>query len=109
MTLSDREFSEKLEKLNSLYGHMGWQPAAAREELTDIYGQTIKRHEIYYQRVFPPDTLKLSRGSIEKLLFSLFHLNGKLNRVTEVFLNGQVNLMPEPAIELRQFKKNPQF
>lgn len=88
---------------------MGWQPTTAREEQTDIYGQIIKRHKIYDQRDFPPDTLKLSRGSIEKLLFSLFHLNGKFNRVTDVFLKGQAKLMPEAAMGFGTLKRSTPF
>lgn len=73
---SDEEFHQMLGWLNALSPEWsGWRHVTARKEHEDLFGEAIGRSEVYFQRqigVAWGDSLKLSRLSMERLLYAVF-------------------------------------
>jgi hypothetical protein len=75
----DERFFELLDMLNALTPEYApWQPTQARKEHVDLFGVRIEPGEVYFKRSYGVawgQDNKLSRGSMERLLWSLFEGN----------------------------------
>ena len=76
-----------VEKLNALnHPTFPWQWTQARKEHEDLFGETIQDGETYFKREIGAawdSVIKLSRLSMERLLYALFSANLGLQEVGE--------------------------
>ena len=84
---NENELRELVEKLNASYSDFAeWKFTKARKEHKDEVGDKIAEGEYYFKRQHGPawdDVLKLSRDSMEKMLFCIFDGNFRLQRYCE--------------------------
>jgi hypothetical protein len=81
------EFDDMLDKLNALNpSAFPWQRTNARKEHKDLFGEAIRDGEVYFKRQVGAgwgDDIKLSRLSMERMLYALFGLNPGLEGLAE--------------------------
>lgn len=68
---NEAEFQKALDRLNAFSMDLKWQPTQARQEHVDEFGIKITYGELYYRKRVSHNSsfaVKLSRGSMEKLL-----------------------------------------
>jgi hypothetical protein len=79
------DVDELLGRFNALFGGWNeWRPTSARKEHQDLFGEVICDGEIYYKRQMGPawdDVIKLSRLSMERLLYAVFYGNSRLENI----------------------------
>ena len=82
---SDEEFGKMVEELNSFNRNFKWRATQARKEHEDLFGDIINEHQIYFKRegLAYHDVIKLSRCSMELLLYAVFHNNFFLHTLSE--------------------------
>ena len=84
---NDKELSDFVKKLNALYSdHDGWTFITARKDYQDEFGSKVYRGQIYFKRQYGvayDDVLKLSRNSMELLIYCLFNGNFTLQHFCE--------------------------
>ena len=84
---SDNELRELVEKLNALYSDFyQWRFTTARKKHQDEFGDEIAEGEVYFKREYGSawdEVLKLSRGSMEKMLYCVFNGNFRLEKICE--------------------------
>jgi hypothetical protein len=84
---SEEDFKKYLGRLNALTSeYTPWQDTKARKEHQDEFGDIIKEGDIYYKRSYGPsysDVLKLSRRSIEIVIYCLFNGNFSLENIAD--------------------------
>jgi hypothetical protein len=84
---SDEELAKMVRKLNALTSRWSpWQRTQARKEHEDLFEETIQPNEVYFKRRVGSawgDDIKLSRLSMERLLFVLFDANPSLEKLAE--------------------------
>jgi hypothetical protein len=88
------EFDDMLDKLNALNpSAFPWQRTKARKEHKDLFGETIRDDEVYFKRQVGAgwgDDIKLSRLSMERVLYALFSLNPGLERLAEEVIEARL-------------------
>ena len=91
---SEAEFKLYVDRLNALISHdySHWQSTEARKKHVDMHGVQIQEGEIYFKRQYGTaydDVLKLSRLSMERLLFALFVSNYNLESFADKMIDQQ--------------------
>lgn len=91
---SDAEFNVDVKRLNALIRRDSsqWQYTQARKDHEDFFGVEIKIGESYFKRQYGAaydDVLKLSRLSMERLLFAVFAGNSHLEYSSDQLLQKQ--------------------
>jgi hypothetical protein len=88
------EFDDMLDKLNALNpSAFPWQRTKARKEHEDLFGETIRDGEIYIKRQVGAgwgDDIKLSRLSMERMLYALFPANPSLEGLAEEVIEARL-------------------
>lgn len=96
---SDEEFREMVEKLNGLNPSVfPWKWTTARKEHEDLFGETIRNGEVYFKReigVGWGDAIKLSRLSMERMLYALFSANPGLEGLAEEICEARLKELQE--------------
>lgn len=97
---SDEELSKKVNLFNSLYypDYNTWQLTKARKEHCDEFGDSIDEGEYYYKYQHGPafdDVIKLSRSSIEKIIFLIFDGNLVLQRYCDQITDKMIKRLCE--------------
>lgn len=86
-TYSDDELQRYVELLNTLYHPWyGWRLVSARKDHHDLFGDQISERELYYKRRYHPAwdaVVKVSRRSMDALIYCLFGTNLELERLTK--------------------------
>lgn len=89
----DDEFRDLVGKLNALSpSALPWQATKAQEEHVDLLGETVSESELYFKRgvgIGCGDDIKLSRLSMERLLYALFTANSSLKFLAEEIHEGR--------------------
>lgn len=89
MKLTDEKFDEYLKYLNHLNDeYFPWQMTTARKAHIDEYGIPITKGEIYYTKPYNQNfrnLLKLSRQSMDQILFLIVEGNHKLQLIGKQF------------------------
>ena len=89
---SEEESQRLVWMLNALYfgspyfGFDGWKPTKARKNHEDAFGDEIQEGEMYFKRQYYQawdSVLKLSRRSMDKLLFAVYGGNTDLEKFCE--------------------------
>lgn len=87
MYFNEQDFKDKLEKLNAFMDPLvQWEPTKARKEHIDEFNRTINIGETYYKRKYAFNfnhITKLSRKSMDSLLFMMFEGNPHLEYMAE--------------------------
>lgn len=94
------EFQAHLRLLNALYHPTdSWQVTTARKDHTDLFGQPIPNGAVYFRKHTGPgwgDVIRLSRLSMDHLLYLLFGVNPQgreiavqLERLQEDWIKGE--------------------
>lgn len=110
----DDELDDYVKKLNALYTwpDQGWRKTQARKDHVDEFGDRVVDGESYFKREYGPawdDVLKLSRTSIEKLLFCVFSGNFGLQGMCDRLIDDQQRQLAEAHAKfapLRNFDFN---
>jgi hypothetical protein len=88
------EFDDMLDKLNALNpSAFPWQRTKARKEHKDLFEERIRDGEVYFKRQVGAawgDDIKLSRLSMERMLYALFSLNPDLERLAEEVIEARL-------------------
>ena len=82
----DSELQANVELLNQIYpSDDPWQSVVAHKDHDDLFGDSIKPGELYYNRVCrcPWNPIKLSRRSMEAVVFCVVEGNQPLLRVLQ--------------------------
>lgn len=90
---SDKEFNLYLDRLNSLLKYdFEWQYTQARKDHKDMFDVEIKEGENYFKRPYGASydaVLKLSRLSMERLLYAVFAGNCNLEYLSDKLIRKQ--------------------
>ena len=93
---SNEEFRQAINRLNALGSeYLGWKFTIARKNHKDEFGIDIKSGEEYLKQSCSTDYLKLSKQSMENLLYCIFTFNQGL----EELLDGIVKKRENELIE----------
>jgi hypothetical protein len=88
--LSPEDFAEALKRLNALSGPVWhWQRTEAIKDHTDEFGEQIKKGDAYYKRRHGAGfdaMLKLSRGSMDKLLLAVIYTCPNAEAAADIIL-----------------------
>jgi len=84
---SDEDFWRDLDRLNALDNpYLPWRAVEARKSHIDEFGDTVAEREIHYVkdagRAFTP-AFRLSRSSMEKVLYVAVHLNPTIQELAD--------------------------
>ena len=77
---SDEDFERDLERLNAFENpYTPWRSLVGRKDHVDEFGEAIEKGEVHYVKEVGASSftspLRLSRSSIEKVLYVAVHLN----------------------------------
>ena len=101
---SDESFWKAYRRLNALSGDWGgWQVTAARKEHEDLFGDQIKVGENYFKKQYGAaysSVLKLSRSSMERVLFAVVESSPYMSRLGDRLLEREMEEMREAAKKL---------
>lgn len=102
--LKEKEFSTYLKQLNAIMVDSPFQGTKANKNHDDHNGLEIRSGEIYYRRQHGPrnsDCVRLSKRSMESLLFALFWGNFQLQDIGDLFIerNAERNSEVGKALE----------
>ena len=104
---NDEQFSRLFSMLNALYFDSSdffvWRAVVARKEHEDEFGVVVKNGETYYKRQYGnafDGVDKLSRQSMERLIFLLFNGNFHLQKWCETILKEKERLYKESLAKL---------
>lgn len=91
--LSNDAFEVALDRLNAICG-LGsrWQQTTSVKKHIDVFGVEVRRGEKYYKRQYSDSfsaTLKLSRQSMDRLLFVTTHTCPTLEQFADLLLDEQ--------------------
>jgi hypothetical protein len=78
---SDENLSEMVKRLNAFYGEKTWSYSKAYRKHTGLFGEAIQEGEKYFKIRFGDNNeklLKLSRNSMDRILYLLFAPNPNL-------------------------------
>lgn len=94
---SDDELTKMVEKLNTInHPYSQWKWTSARKDHKDEFGKQVKGGEEYFTRETGPfDRLKLSRDSMDILIYVLFNDNSGLHNLTDGLLEKERERMHE--------------
>ena len=82
------EVNKVLDTFNALFPGQPWKHTSARKEHVDLFGEVIKNGESYYRRHVGAgwgDVVRLSRLSMERLIYVFFHTNPLLREIAKEF------------------------
>jgi len=103
----DEQFSKLFAMLNALYFDSSdffvWRAVVARKEHEDEFGITVRSGEKYYKQEYGSafdEVNKLSRQSMEHLLFLLFNGNFQLQKWCEAMLKEKERLYKESLAKI---------
>ena len=95
----DDEFRKLVEKLNALYPALDrWKFTTARKAHEDEFGDSIQEGATYFKRQYDvawDAVLKLSRNSMEMLLFCIFNGNFQLQKHCEELVKEEREKLAE--------------
>jgi len=85
--LSDEKF-ELFYSYLKILGHLycGWEDSKANKEHTDINGITISKGERYFKRTIKNKYIKMSKNSMDEMLFLMFEDNELLQSLGNNFI-----------------------
>lgn len=93
MFTDEAEFRAAFKRLTALQGQWpAWEAPEARKEHEDAFGVTIKRGETYFKKqVGSPfaDPVKLSRSSMEKLLYIFVATSPQMEAMADLLIQEQ--------------------
>ncbi len=95
---NEDEFREDFERLNAVTSEPLWQPTKARKEHEDLFGVRIASGEIYYKRRVGSAwdaAIRLSRQSIERLLYALLQANPLLQELADEIHEARLERLRE--------------
>jgi hypothetical protein len=75
-----------LHTFNSLFPNRPWKHTSARKAHVDLFGEVIRIGDVYYRRQVSAgwgDVVRLSRLSMERLIYVFFHTNPLLQKIAE--------------------------
>ncbi len=111
----DKVFNDYLRKLNALYSmYDRWEHTVARKDHDDEFGAHIKPREIYFKRQYGAawdEVLKLSRRSMEMMIFWIFNGNFGLEESCQKVVDEERRYISEihqkvsPAKEFLKYLK----
>ena len=90
----DTELFEHLKRINSLLGAKDeFKQTTAKKKQTDIFGIKISYGETYYKRNISQAygiDIKLSRATIERLLYAFFENNIRLKKLADKLYENEI-------------------
>lgn len=85
--MEDKDLHEKVKRLNALMPEYDpWRWTRARKEHQDLFGRKVQPYQYYFKRQSGPgwhEVIKLSRESMELLLYALFDGNPNLRQMAD--------------------------
>lgn len=91
--MDEAEFWTALKRLSALHGKwQAWEMPEANKEHEDAFGVTIKRGETYFRKQTGPgfaSVVKLSRSSMEKLLYVFVATSPQVEAIADVLIQEQ--------------------
>jgi len=90
---SEEDFGKDLRRFNALISKFpSWKPTKARKKHTDKFGKKIEEGEVYFKRSYGlgDDVLKLSRESMEQVLFVIFFRNSGLSDLADELIKERM-------------------
>ncbi len=105
---NDDELRKLLEKLNAPFsGFYQWEFTKARKEHEDEFGDEIAVGEVYFKRKYGlawDAVLKLSRDSMEKMLYCVFNGNFLLEDICEELVKEKKERLAEAYEKISPLK-----
>ena len=102
--LDDEKFVELFSRFDALFHDWGnWGAVKARKDQTDLFGESIQTGETYYKRDYGASwdaTIKLSRKSLELVMFAMFAGNLILEQVADKFVEARLDYKREQMAKL---------
>jgi hypothetical protein len=106
---TDEQFEKYLKRLNALGNpYSNWSYIQARKVHVDELGDQILNGEIYFKRSYGVaynDVFKLSRRSMDKVLFLLFNGNFYLQTIADQFIMKEFEKLSVAINKLPRFDK----
>ena len=104
---SEEEFHKQLNRLNALGNpYFSWSTTQARKDHIDEFGDNIDTNDMYYKRSLGgsfDNVIKLSRDSMEKLLYCVFSGGGALEALGDLALERQEQQMRDALETMNKF------
>ena len=102
--LDDKKFIELFSRFDALFHDWGrWKAVKARKDHMDVFGEPIQTGETYFKRDYGASwdaTIKLSRKSLELVMFVMFAGNLILEQVADKFIEARLEYMREQMAKL---------